>query len=69
MQDKLANAINKIIEKYKNELGDDYKMEDGDEIVGVFEDCAITISLENKEMKVKVVLGAPYNFNEKVFEE
>ena len=69
MQDKLANGINKIIAEFKKESGEDAKLEDGDELVGVFGDCVIIISLENKEMKVKVILGEPYTFNEKIFEE
>ena len=69
MQDKLANGINKIISEFKKESGEDAKLEDSDELVGVFGDCVIIISLENKEMKVKVILGEPYTFNEKIFEE
>lgn len=69
MEDKLANGINKIIAEFKKESGEDAKLEDGDELVGVFGDCVIIISLENKEMKVKVILGEPYTFNEKIFEE
>ena len=66
MQDKLANGINKIISEFKKESGEDAKLEDGDELVGVFGDCVIIISLENKEMKVNVILGEPYTFNEKI---
>lgn len=69
MNDKLADAINKMIAKYKEENGEDTKMEDGDEIVAVFDDCVIIISLEDKEMKVKVSIGKPYTFTDKIFEE
>ena len=48
------------MEQFKQEYGDDAKLEDGDEIVAVLNNCALIISLENGELKTRFIGGKPY---------
>lgn len=69
MEDKLVKAIELIKQRYKEEFGEDAQMEDCEEIVGVFKDCTVKISLENSCLEVAVTMGEAYKFDEAIFEE
>ena len=69
MEEKLVKAIELIKQRYKEEFGEDARMEDCEEIVGVFKDCTIKISLENSHLEVAVTMGEAYKFDEAIFEE
>lgn len=58
--EELIEIINLAMEQFKQEYGDDAKLEDGDEIVAVLNNCALIISLENGELKTRFVGGKPY---------
>ena len=67
MTDAIADAIEKVIGAYKKEFGENEKMENGDELVGVFKDAVIVISKQNNELNVKISAGEPYMFEENMF--
>ena len=69
MEEKLVKAIELIKQRYKEEFGEDARMEDCEEIVGVFKDCTIKISLKNSHLEVDVTMGEAYKFDEAIFEE
>lgn len=67
---KIAEAMEKIVQAYKEEFGQDATMDNGEEVVGVFNDAVITLSKENDiDMKINVSVGTPYRFDENIFEE
>ncbi len=66
---KIAEAMEKIVQAYKEEFGQDATMDNGEEVVGVFNDAVITLQKEGIELKVNVSIGEPYVFDENVFEE
>lgn len=58
--EELVEIINLAMEQFEQEYGDDAKLEDGDEIVAVLNNCALIISLENGELKTRFVGGKSY---------
>ncbi len=56
--------INKALElldaEYTKEFGEDAKLEDGESMVGVFNDCMITVSIVDRELKIDVNMNRPY---------
>ena len=67
------NPIDKIMDKmvkaYKEEYGQDATMDDGETIAGVFNDCIVTMEMDEKELKINICAGEPYIFNENAFDE
>jgi len=61
--DSINKAMDMMAEKFRAEFGEDIKLEDDDEIVGVFNDATVIMSLEDGNLKVKVLIGAPYKFD------
>lgn len=61
--DKIGQALDMIMNKLREEEGDDFKFEDGDEVVAVCNDGVIFVGLEGKELKVKIVAGEPMKFD------
>lgn len=57
--EELRQAISLAMEKFKEEYGEDAKLEDGDEFVTVFNNCTLIISLENRELSTKFIGGNP----------
>lgn len=57
--EELKQAINLAMQKFKEEYGEDAKLEDGDEFVTVFNNCVLIISLENRELSTKFIGGKP----------
>lgn len=58
--EELIEIINLAMEQFKEEYGDDAKLEDGDEIVAVLNNCVLIVSLENSELKTRFIGGKPY---------
>lgn len=58
--EELEKAINLAIQKFKEEYGEDTKLEDGDEFVTVFNNCVLIISLEGGHLGAKFIGGKPF---------
>ena len=58
--EELVKIINLATEQFKQEYGDDAKLEDGDEIVAVLNNCVLIVSLENSELKTRFIGRKPY---------
>lgn len=58
--EELGQAINLAMQKFKEEYGEDTKLEDGDEFVTVFNNCVLIISLEDGNLSTKFIGGKPY---------
>lgn len=58
--EELGKAINLAMRKFKEECGEDAKLEDGDEFVTVFNNCVLIISLEDGNLSTKFIGGKPY---------
>lgn len=58
--EELIEIISLAMEQFKQEYGDDAKLEDGDEIVAVLNNCVLIVSLENSELKTRFIGGKPY---------
>lgn len=46
--------------KFKEEYGEDAKLENGDEIVTVFNNCVLIISFINGNLSTKFIGGKPH---------
>ena len=57
--EELGKAINLAMQKFKEEYGEDTKLEDGDEFVTVFNNCVLIISLEGGNLSTKFIGGKP----------
>lgn len=66
--DNISKALQKIMNRFKEENGDDTKLEDGDSIHGIFKDGIVKISLDEEKINVEVTLGEPYLFDENLME-
>lgn len=58
--EELVQAINLAMQKFKEECGEDEKLEDGDEFVTVFNNCVLIISLEDGRLGTKFIGGKPF---------
>lgn len=58
--EEIFEIINLAMKQFKQEYGDDAKLEDGDEIVAVLNNCALIVSLKNSELKTRFIGGKPY---------
>ena len=58
--DTIDKAIELAMQELKDELGQDYKLKDGDEFVTVFNDAVLIIGFEDKKLTVKISAGKPY---------
>jgi hypothetical protein len=62
--DSIGEALEMMFRKFKEEFGDDAQLEEGDEIVAVFNDAVIEISMNpGMDLKVNVMAGKPYIFD------
>ena len=59
----IEKAVAMLIENFKKECGEDAKLENGDEIVGVCHDGIVIIGIEKDELNIKVIAGEPYNLD------
>lgn len=58
--DELEQALDSAMEKFKEEFGEDAKLEDGDRFATVYNDAVLIISLENRQLKLDILAGTPY---------
>lgn len=58
--EEINKAIGLVMKEYKKEYGEDAKIENDEEIVGVLNDGVIIISLTDGNLKVDIKLGKPY---------
>lgn len=63
----VEEAIKQAIDKYKEEFGQDVKIEDGEEFVTVFNNCVLIISYnEEGGLHVHFIEGKPYAVDKEV---
>lgn len=60
---KIEEIVTMVMDKYKEENGEDLKLEEGDEIVSVFNDGVMILGVENNTFSMKVLAGEPYRFD------
>lgn len=58
--EEVSKAIELAMQKFKEEFGEDAKLEEGDEFVTVFNNCVLILGIEDRELKVKFVGGKPF---------
>jgi hypothetical protein len=63
MIDTVTQAMEMMMKKFKEEFGADVKLEEGDEITGVFNDGIVIVGIEDRQLKIKVSAGEPYKFD------
>ena len=56
---RLEEVFQLIQQQLKKEYGQEFKLEEGDEIVCVLNDAAVIVGVENNELQLKVLLGKP----------
>ena len=68
--EEISKALDLAMEKFKEEYGEDAKLEDGDEFVTIFNNCILVLGMEDRELKVKFIGGKPFNvdFSLKIYE-
>jgi hypothetical protein len=57
--DELNNIIDLAAKKYLEKYGEDAKMEEGEEQVFLLRNGTLVLSIENRELKIKLVGGEP----------
>ena len=57
--EELNNIIELAAKKYLEKYGEDAKMEEGEEQVFLLENGTLVLSIDNGEIKVKLIGGAP----------
>lgn len=62
--DGISNAITKVMTRFKQENGENAKLEDGETIHGIFKDGVVSISIEEEKLNIDITLGEPYMFDE-----
>ena len=60
MLKQLDEAIGKAFEKFKEEFGEDAKLEEGDKFVTVLNNAVLIISLEAGTLKTEFIGGEPF---------
>ena len=58
--EELGQAIELAMQKFKEEFGEDEKLEEGDEFVTIFNNCVLIISFENGKLQTKFIEGKPF---------
>ncbi len=58
--------VQRCIDEFKKEYGENAKLEDGDRFATVFNDGVVVISFIKKILKVEVIGGKPYFINENI---
>jgi len=56
----ISKALELAQEQFKNEYGQDAKLEEGEEFVTVFNDAVLIIGFEDKNLSIKISAGKPY---------
>lgn len=58
--DNIKKAIELALAEFHKENGPDAKLEDGDEFATILNDGVLIIGMEDREAKIKFLLGKPY---------
>lgn len=58
--EEIGQAIELAMQKFKEEFGEDEKLEEGDEFVTIFNNCVLIISFENGKLQTKFIGGRPF---------
>ena len=56
----IARAIDMAMQRFREEYGEDAKLEEGDEFVTVFNDCVLIISLGEGRLHTDFIDGKPF---------
>ena len=55
----MKEVMDKVIEAFKKEFGEDAKLEDGDKLVFELNDCTLILSLEDGRLKTEFLGDKP----------
>lgn len=58
---KQASAL--LLAEFQNEYGKDAKIEDGEEIIGLFNDGVLRLGMDDSTVQVNLWKGSPYKIN------
>lgn len=58
--EEIGEAIELAMQKFKEEFGEDEKLEEGDEFVTIFNNCVLIISFEDGKFQTKFIEGKPF---------
>ena len=58
--EELKTAIELAMEKFREEFGEDAKLQECDEFVTVFNNACLVISLEDGNLETRFIGGKPY---------
>ncbi len=61
--DDIQKAVESAFEAFKERYGQDARLEEGDKIVCVMNNCTLIISLENGKLKEEFIGGKPLQVN------
>lgn len=56
----IARAIDMAMQRFREEYGEDAKLEEGDEFVTVFNDCVLIISFDEGRLQTDFIDGKPF---------
>ena len=56
----IARAIDMAMQRFREQYGEDAKLEEGDEFVTVFNDCVLIISLGEGRLQTDFIDGKPF---------
>ena len=60
MMKERDEANRAAVEEFKKEFGEDVKLEEGDELVTVFNNAVLVIGVEDYNLNTKFIGGKPY---------
>lgn len=55
----MDELMEKVLDAFKKEFGEDAKLEEGDELVFELNDCSLILSLENGKLTEKILGNKP----------
>ena len=61
--ERLQMAIQKLMDEWRKENPDADKLDDCEEVVGVFNDGVVSVSKEDETTKINIHLGVPYRID------
>lgn len=69
--DDITKAIELALEAFKKELGEDAKLEEGDEVVFQLNNCVLIMSIEDNTLKQRFIGGLPIkvDYTLKIYEK
>ena len=64
----VLKMVAKTLHAFEEEHGKEAKLENGDQLVSICKDAAMILRIEDNELKVEVIIGKPYVFEDVLFE-